>query len=71
MDDREMAELAALPAILQYLIVKRQPAHSDMSDPCMAPDIRGRQLHRTTFRSRIQPAPARLIRSSRVTNPGA
>ncbi len=33
MDDREMAELAALPAILQYLIIKRQPAHSDTSDP--------------------------------------
>ncbi len=33
MDDREMAELAALPAILQYLIVNRRPAHDDTSDP--------------------------------------
>lgn len=28
-----MAELAALPAVLQYLIEKRQPSHSDTSDP--------------------------------------
>lgn len=33
MDDREMAELAALPAILQYLIVKRQPPQDNTSDP--------------------------------------
>lgn len=33
MDDREMAELAALPAILQYLITNRKPSDSDTSDP--------------------------------------
>ncbi|NNC76567.1 MAG: hypothetical protein HKN77_01310 [Woeseiaceae bacterium] len=33
MEDREMAELAALPAILTYLIANRQPSHSDTSDP--------------------------------------
>ena len=33
MDDREMAELAALPAILDYLIENRRPAHDDTSDP--------------------------------------
>lgn len=33
MDDREMAELAAVPAILKYLIEARQPAHNDTSDP--------------------------------------
>lgn len=33
MDDRELAELAALPAILNYLIVARRPAHDDTSDP--------------------------------------
>lgn len=33
MDDREMAELAALPAILQYLIAERRPKHDDTSDP--------------------------------------
>ncbi len=33
MDDRELAELAALPAILEFLISKRQPAHDNTSDP--------------------------------------
>ena len=33
MDDRELAELAALPAILDYLISKRQPIHDNTSDP--------------------------------------
>jgi hypothetical protein len=33
MDDRELAELAALPAILHYLIAERRPAHKDTSDP--------------------------------------
>ncbi|NND65218.1 MAG: hypothetical protein HKM24_04550 [Gammaproteobacteria bacterium] len=33
MDDREHAELAALPAILNYLLAKRQPPHSDTDDP--------------------------------------
>lgn len=33
MDDRELAELAALPAILEYLIANRQPAHDDTADP--------------------------------------
>ena len=33
MDDRELAELAALPAILQYLLVHRRPAHDDTNDP--------------------------------------
>lgn len=33
MDDRELAELAALPAILQYLIAERRPAHKDTADP--------------------------------------
>lgn len=33
MDDREQAELAALPAILEYLMEKRQPKHDDTSDP--------------------------------------
>ncbi len=33
MDDREQAELAALPAILNYLIVNRRPSHSDTADP--------------------------------------
>lgn len=33
MDEPESAELAALPAILQYLIIKRQPKHDDTSDP--------------------------------------
>ncbi len=32
MDDRELAELAALPAILEYLIEQRQPPHKDTSD---------------------------------------
>ncbi|MBT8132102.1 MAG: hypothetical protein KJO35_07525 [Gammaproteobacteria bacterium] len=32
MDDREMAELAALPAILEYLIAQRQPRHDDTND---------------------------------------
>lgn len=33
MDDRELAELAALPAIIQYLIAERHPAHNDTADP--------------------------------------
>ena len=33
MDDRELAELAALPAILHYLIAERRPAHKDTSGP--------------------------------------
>lgn len=33
MDDRELAELAALPAILQYLMVARRPKHDDTDDP--------------------------------------
>ncbi len=33
MDDREQAELAALPAILQYLLAERRPPHADTSDP--------------------------------------
>ena len=33
MDDREMAELAALPAILQQLIAARGPRHDDTNDP--------------------------------------
>lgn len=33
MDDREYAELAAVPAILQYLIAERRPAHDNTSDP--------------------------------------
>lgn len=33
MDDRELAELAALPAILEYLIESRRPAHDNTSDP--------------------------------------
>jgi hypothetical protein len=33
MDDREMAELAALPAILQHLISERRPKHDDTADP--------------------------------------
>jgi hypothetical protein len=33
MDDREYAELAALPAIMQYLIEQRKPAHNDTADP--------------------------------------
>jgi hypothetical protein len=33
MDDREFAELAALPAILKYLIEERRPKHDDTSDP--------------------------------------
>lgn len=33
MDDRELAELAALPAILKYLIDQRQPKHDDTNDP--------------------------------------
>lgn len=33
MDDREHAELAALPAILGYLINERRPAHNDTNDP--------------------------------------
>jgi hypothetical protein len=33
MDDREQAELAALTAILQYLIVNRRPPHDNSSDP--------------------------------------
>lgn len=33
MDDREMAELAASPAILQFLISERDPKHDDTSDP--------------------------------------
>ena len=33
MEDREMAEPAALPAILQNLIARRQPPHDNTSDP--------------------------------------
>ncbi len=33
MDDREHAELAAVPAILQYLIAERRPAHDNTNDP--------------------------------------
>jgi len=33
MDDNDMAELAALPAILNYLIDNRKPKHDDSSDP--------------------------------------
>lgn len=33
MDDREAAELAALPAIMQYLIANRRPPHDNSSDP--------------------------------------
>ncbi len=33
MDDREMAELAAVPAILQYLISERRPDHANTNDP--------------------------------------
>lgn len=33
MEDRELAELAALPAILQHLIAQRQPKHDDTADP--------------------------------------
>lgn len=33
MDDREMAELAALPAILQYLLEARKPKQDDTNDP--------------------------------------
>lgn len=33
MDDRELAELAALPAILQYLFQARAPQHADTNDP--------------------------------------
>ncbi len=33
MDDREYAELAAIPAILQYLLEERKPAHDDTNDP--------------------------------------
>lgn len=33
MDDREMAELAALPAILHYPISERRPDHGDTNDP--------------------------------------
>lgn len=33
MDDRELAELAALPANIRYLIAERHPAHDDTADP--------------------------------------
>ena len=33
MDEREQAEMAALPAILQYLIENRRPPHDNTSDP--------------------------------------
>lgn len=33
MQDRDHAELAALPAILQYLIAERKPPHDDTRDP--------------------------------------
>ena len=33
MDDNDLAELAALPAILDYLLKQRQPKHDDSSDP--------------------------------------
>ncbi len=33
MDDREMAEIAALPAILSYLLAARSPKHDDTNDP--------------------------------------
>ena len=33
MDDREHAELAALPAIIKYLIDERRPPHDNTSDP--------------------------------------
>jgi len=33
MDNREHAELAAVTAILQYLIAERKPAHDDTTDP--------------------------------------
>ena len=33
MDDKELAELAALPALMQYLIAERKPKHDDPSDP--------------------------------------
>jgi len=33
MDDREQSEMAALPAILQYLLVIRRPPHDNTSDP--------------------------------------
>ncbi|MBT8085921.1 MAG: hypothetical protein HKN35_15540 [Woeseia sp.] len=33
MDDRETGTLAALPAIITYLINERRPAHDDTNDP--------------------------------------
>ena len=33
MDDREHAELVALPAILNYLIEERRPPHDNTGDP--------------------------------------
>lgn len=33
MDDREYAELAAVPALLQYLLSERRPPHDDTKDP--------------------------------------
>lgn len=33
MDDNDKAELAALPAILTYLLEARKPRHDDSSDP--------------------------------------
>lgn len=33
MDDRETGALAALPAILTYLLNERRPSHDDTDDP--------------------------------------
>jgi len=33
MDDREQGTLAALPAILEYLMNERRPRHDDTNDP--------------------------------------
>lgn len=33
MEDRERAELAAVPALLQFLIAERKPPHDNTSDP--------------------------------------
>ena len=33
MDERLQAEMAAIPAILQYLMSQRKPAHDNTSDP--------------------------------------
>lgn len=33
MDDRELAELAALPAILQHFVAERGPKHDDINGP--------------------------------------